>query len=40
MKMNGIKLKNMGIKLTTRREKNINSNNEKIIIVSTNYSFF
>ena len=38
--MSGIKLKNMEIKLTTKLEKNINRNNEKIIIVSTNYSFF
>ncbi len=31
---------NMGINLTTKLEKNINRNNEKIIIISTNYSFF
>ena len=30
----------MGINLTTKLEKNINRNNEKIIIISTNYSFF
>ena len=30
----------MGIKLTTKLEKNINRNNEKIIIISANYSFF
>ena len=30
----------MGINLTTKLEKNINRNNEKIIIISANYSFF
>ena len=39
-KMSGIKLKNMEIELITKQEKNINRNNEKIIIVSANYSFF
>ena len=30
----------MGINLTTKLEKNINRDNEKIIIISTNYYFF
>ena len=30
----------MEINLTTKLEKNINRNNEKIIIISANYSFF
>ena len=30
----------MEINLTTKLEKNTNRNNEKIIIISTNYSFF
>ena len=30
----------MEIKLTKKLEKNINRNNEKIIMVSINYSFF
>ena len=30
----------MGINLTTKLEKNINRNNEKIIIISANYFFF
>ena len=38
--MSGIKLKNMEIKLTTKLEKNINRNNEKIIIFSISHSFF
>ena len=30
----------MEIKLTKKLEKNINRNNEKIVMVSINYSFF
>ena len=38
--MSEIKLKNMEIKLTTKLEKKINRNHEKIIIFSISHSFF
>ena len=40
IKMSGIKLKNMGIKLTARLEKDINRKDEKNTTFSINHSIF